>query len=210
MKLARALGAPLLAGLLMVGAWGQSPRAWLDLLNAQPGREQPLTEADVLLRPSASQTFPGLVSVGFRQSDGRYNLGCIIWEGKVWTPLAGYAEILRRQGFAEADDATRQQMFLDLLGALNGPVGIHPYNGEKSRGEDRPQPVEGYRQVDGEHRFVVWLCAEPGQRDGPEWRQVLYLVDPAVPSVTARTLNSFHPVAEGLSGFPPIPSESSE
>lgn len=195
---------------LSVSALAEGAQSWLSLLNAEPGREQKLSEADVVFRPATSAEFSGLVSVGFPQSDGTFVLGSLIWEGKVWTPLAGYAHILSQKGFAQASDEQRAALFLALLRQVNAPLGIHPYNGAKSREQGQPQPLEGYRQVDGQHRFVVWYGEEPGNREGPEWREVLYLVNMETPAVRARTLNTYHPLAESLRGFPAIPSEPSE
>lgn len=196
--------------LLAVAVGAEGRQSWLSLLNAEPGREQKLTEADVVFRVSTSPDFPGLVAVGFPQSDGTLVLGSLIWKGKVWTPLAGYADILSEKGFASATDDERAALFLSLLRQTNAPLGIHPYNGAKSREENLPQPLAGFRQVDGQHRFVVWYCEEPGNREGPEWREVLYLVNPGAPSIRVRTLNTYHPQAENLRGFPAIPSEPSE
>jgi hypothetical protein len=195
---------------LVLAAPAQSPEAWLALLNAQPGREQKLTQSDVVFRPAVAEGFTDLVSAGFRQSDGTFALGCLIWQGKVWSPLSGYAQILQQKGFAEATDEERAQLFLSLLEQSNALLGIFPYSGGPSREENRPQPISGYRQVDGQHRFVVWFGEEPGTREGPEWRQVLYLISMVEPSVQARTLSTFHPVAEGLRGFPAIRPEPSE
>jgi hypothetical protein len=197
-----------LALCLSLSALAQETQNWLNLLNA--GREQKLTEAEVIFRSAPGQQFAGLVSAGFRQSDGSINLGCLIWEGKVWTPLAGYAQILQQQNFAEATDQVRADLFLALLQQSHQPLGIYPYNGPKSREENRPQPIAGQRQMDGQHRFVVWFCEEPGNREGPEWRQVLYVISMPEKVVRARTLNTFHPAPEGLRDFPAIPTESSE
>lgn len=187
------------------------PASWLNLLNSDgKGRSVKLTEKDVVFAPCAETRFGEMVAVGYRQTDGTLTLGSLIWQGKVWSPMAGYAAILRQASFAEAKDEERKELFLSLLRATNEPLGIWTYRGQASREEDRPQPPATFRQVDGQHRFVVWYCEEPGLREGPEWRRVLYLVDASVPSVQARTLSSFHPVAEGLRGFPPIPSGSSE
>ncbi len=187
------------------------PASWLNLLNSDgSGRSVKLTEKDVVFAPSAETRFGDVVAVGYRQTDGTLTLGSLIWQGKVWSPMAGYAAILRQANFSEANDEERRELFLSLLRTTNEPLGIWIYRGRASREEDRPQPPAAFRQVDGQHRFVVWCCKEPGQREGPEWRRVLYLLDTSAPSVQARTLSSFHPVAEGLKGFPPIPSGSSE
>ena len=196
--------------LLAVPAFADGTQSWLSLLNAAPGREQPLTATDVVFRPSSSSEFPGLVAAGFPQSDGTLVLGSLIWEGKVWTPLAGYANILRGKGFVEANDEQRAALFLALLRQTNVPLGIHPYNGAKSREEGLPQPLAGFRQADLQHRFVVWYCEEPGNREGPEWREVIYLVNADATAVRARTVGTYHPLVENLRGFPPIPSEPSE
>lgn len=186
-------------------AMAQESRAWLDLLNAEAGRKHKLSEKEVVFRPSTDERYAGLVAAGFRQSDGSLSLGSVIWDGKVWSPLAAYAQILRSTGFAEADDQTRSELFVTMLQQSNAGLGIHPYVGEKSREENRPQPVTGQRQADGKHRFVVWFYADPGNREGPEWRQVLYVISMEEPAVFAKTLQTFHPVAEGLRGFPSQP-----
>ena len=208
--MARGILACAVALLLAVAAVADGPKSWLSLLNAEPGREQPLTETEVVFRPSASAEFPGLVAAGFPQSDGTLVLGSLIWDGKVFSPLAGYGSILKEKGFLDASDQQRAALFLAMLRQTNATLGIHPYNGAKSREEGRPQPLSGFRQVDGQHRFVVWYCEEPGTREGPEWRQVIYLVNADATVVRARTLGTYHPEAENLPGFPPIPSEPSE
>lgn len=196
--------------LLTLSVQAESPSTWLDLLNAQPGRAQPLTQNGVRFSASDATPFEGLVAAGFRQSDGSYTLGSLIWQGKVWSPLAGMAQVLSEKGFAEADDSSRLELFLALLQSCNGGLGIHVYNGKLSREENRPQPLSGSRQADGQHRFVVWFCEEPGTREGPEWRQVIYLINPEVPAIKARTVATYHPAPEGLRDFPPIPSAASE
>jgi hypothetical protein len=195
----------LLALSLSTTALAQDTQSWLSLLNAEPGREQKLTEKDVLFKPASDPRFSGVVAVGFRQSDGSYSLGSVIWQGKLWRPLVAFANILRSQGFVEADDSARQELFLSLLEQIHGSLGIHPYTGEKSRQENRPQPITGQRQVDGKHRFLVWFWVEPGHREGAEWRQVRYVVSMEEPAVTVKTLQTFHPVAERLRGFPSTP-----
>lgn len=213
MKLSPRLLAALAGAYLCVAppALAQSPASWLSLLNAEPGRAQKLTAEQVVFRPSVSPSYPGLVSVGFPQSDGTLTLGSLIWQGKVYSPLAGYAGILQQQGFAEASDEERASMFLDVLTQCNASLGLHPYQGAKSRQRDRPQPIFGQRQPSGgQHSFVVWMCEEPGNREGPEWREMLYQVSPDAAKVRARTLNVYHPAAERLRDFPPMPSESSE
>lgn len=199
-----------IALVLSLSAHAQNPQGWLNLLNAEPGRAQKLTSSEVEFRTASSELFSGLVVAGFKQSDGTLILGSLIWEGRVLSPLAGYAQILKQKGFSEASDEQRVSQFLDLLRSCNAPLGIYPYNGAKSREENRPQPVVGFRQADGQHRFEVWFCEEPGLREGPEWRRVVYLVNPDVPAVRARTLDTFHPLAEGLRDFPPISSAVSD
>lgn len=202
-------GAAVVALALSVGALAQ-PASWLNLLNAENGRTVKLSEKDVVFAPGPDSAVGAPVAVGYRQSDGTLTLGSLIWSGKVWSPLGGYAEILQQRGFAEADDETRTSVFLDLLRTTNEPLGTWVYTGPAGKSEDRPGPPVGYRQTDGLHRFVVWYCEEPGTREGPEWRRVLYIVDANKPSVQARTLASFHPVPEGLKNFPAIPSAASE
>ena len=187
------------------------PTTWLSLLNSDgAGREIKLTEKDVVFAPTASPRFGDLVSVGYRQTDGTLLLGNIIVDGKVWSPLTGYVPLLEKAGFAEADDKHRQELFVELLRQTNEPLGTWVYEGKRGREESLPAPPAGYRQSDGQQRFVVWFCEEPGQREGPEWRRVLYLIDAQVKSIQVRTLGTFHPDAEGLRGYPPIPSRSSE
>lgn len=209
MKIGIALG---LALCLSTSAFSQSgdSSTWLRLLNAESGRSQKLVAEQVLFGPATSDQFPGLVSVGYRQSDGTFTLGSLIWEGKVWSPMAGYAHILNRLGYAEADDAARNEMFLSLLKQSNEPLGIHPYTGTASREEDRPRPPSSSRQIDGQQRVELWFWKEPGDREGVEWRRVLYLVNLAEGRVKVRTLGTFYPEAEKLRGFPSSPSGSSE
>lgn len=196
--------------LLTLSANAESSEKWLELLNSGRDKKYSLKPADVSFQPSETEGFEGLVAVGFRQSDGTFNLGSLIWEGKVWTPLAGWAHILQQKGFADADDETRSALFVELMRQSHEKLGIHPYNGRASYEENRPRPVTGSRQADGQHRFVVWFCEEPGNREGPEWRQVVYVVNMQTPLIRVRTLATYHPVPEGLRDFPPIPTESSE
>jgi hypothetical protein len=199
------LFAGLLALSLSLTALAESTSGWLHLLNAEPGRQQPLTAQDVVFRPAQGDGFEQLVAAGFRQSDGSLSLGSLIWKGKVYNPLQGYAQILSEMGFAEASDPGRLELFLKVLKHSNDALGIHPYSETGSREDNRPKPPVGSRQADGQHRFVIWFWVEPGNREGPEWRQVLYLVSADGASVRARTLQTYHPDAEGLRGFPTTP-----
>lgn len=178
---------------------------WLQQLNAQPGRESPLTAQQVIFYASNSDDLGQVVAAGFPQTDATVVLGAVLWRGKLYTPLAGAGSMLGFLGFRQADDATRLQLFLKVLNLIDRPLGIHPYTGPASAEPERPQPITGSRQANGTHRFTVWFYQEPGQREGGEWRQVLYLIDPLTPAITARTLVTFHPVAEGLQGFPKAP-----
>ncbi len=188
-----------------------NPATWLGLLNSNgAGREVKLSEKDVAFATTSSPRYGEIVSVGYRQTDGTLLLGNLIVDGKVASPLAGYAEMLKKAGFAEAEESLRRELFIELLKQTNESLGTWVYEGERGREDNLPSPPASYRQSDGQQRFVIWLCEEPGQREGPEWRRVLYLVDAQATSIQARTLGTFHPAAEGLKGFPPIPSRSSE
>ncbi len=193
-----------------LAAQAQGPSDWLRLINSEEGRTEKLGENQVLFAPSQSEAFPGLVAVGYRQSDETYTLGSLIWEGKVWTPMAGYARILKSLGYQDADDAGRDSLFLGLLRECNAPLGVHLYAGPAAKEADRPAPPSGQRQLDGQQRATVWFWKEPGAREGVEWRQVFYQIDLREDRVKVKTLGTYYPETEGLRGFPSSPSKSSE
>ncbi len=192
----------LLFQLALLPAWSQGSEQWLRILNAQSGRDKPLTEKDVLFCPAESGELSSLVAVGYLQSDGSHVLGSILWQGKAWAPLAGYAQVLKSLDFANKDDEERKQIFWTLLSAANLGLGIHPYDGEKSREIHRPQPISSRSSSNGTHQFKVWFYEEAGAREGPEWREVIYFVSADGEQVKARTLQTFHPLVEGLVDFP--------
>jgi hypothetical protein len=209
MKLGMTLALALCLSLPLTAQAGGSAE-WLRLLNAESGRTQPLVESQVRFAPVTSEMFPGLVAVGYRQSDETYTLGSLIWEGKAWSPMQGYARILDSLGFREADDARRQELFSSLLQNSNAPLGVHLYDGKASREADRPAPMSSQRQIDGQQRVTAWFWKEPGAREGVEWRQVFYQIDPAAGRVKVKTLGTYYPDSEGLRGFPSTSSGSSE
>lgn len=206
---------PVVVSLTLSLSWSSpanaKPSEWLKLLNAErTGSSVKLSDKDVYFAPQEQAPFGPLVAVGYRQTDGTLTLGSLLWREKVWSTLAGYGAILADAGFGQASDEQRGELFLALLRTTQQPLGIWLYEEESARDPDRPHPPSSLRQSDGLHRFVVWYCQEPGMREGPEWRRVLYLVDASNASVQARTLASFRPEAERLRGFPAIPSRSSE
>lgn len=190
---------------LSLAAVAEEPSSWLRLLNAQPGRSVPLQAGEVVFRPSSDPRFSGLVAVGFPESDGTLALGSLIWKGKAYAPLNAWSEILRELGFVEADDSTRQDLFVALLTESYRALGVHLYQGPPPRREGRPGPVLSQRQSQGQHRFQVWFWEEPAQRVGPEWRQVLYTISADAGVIKAKTLQNVHPDAENLTDFPSTP-----
>lgn len=189
--------------LLLAPLSADTPDEWLRRWNREPGRSTPLTSATVLFENSDSRLFPGLVAVGFRQSDGTFPLGRLIWNGKAYTPLAGFEEVLRDVGFAGQDDAERERTFLTLLQQTYGKLGVKPYTAKAIRQADRPRPLIATRGPANIHRFRVWFYNFPAETLAGEWREVFYVVA-ADGGVRARTLNSFRPESEGLKGFPEI------
>lgn len=185
--------------------WAESPEGWLRRWNSEKGRAIKLTKENTLFKQADADLFVGLTSVGFRQSDGRYTLGRVIWAGKDWSPLAGMGAILKDSKFDTLDDAQRLDLFLTLVSQIQGSLGITPYEGEPSRQKHRPMPIYGERGADGSHRFVVWYSLFPSNRETSEWRKILYFVSPDGSSVKARTLSTYHPEAERLRGFPKRP-----
>lgn len=192
----------MLALLLTTLAWSETPEGWLRRWNNEPGREIKLTSENVVFKESKSELFPGLTAVGFRQSDGRFSLGRVIWNSTAMSPLQGMGAALVKAGFAEADDQAREEIFLTLISELQGSLGTIPYQGEPSRQKDRPVPIYGERSSDGSHRFVVWYSLLPPDRESREWRKVLYFISGDGATVKARTLATYHPKAERLRGFP--------
>lgn len=190
---------------MTASTWAETPEGWLRRWNSEPGREGKLTMENVVFKASEDGIFSGLTAVGFRQSDGRLTLGRVIWKSQALSPLEGMGAALRDSGFPDADDATREQIFFDLTNALQGSLGIVPYQGEPARQKDRPVPLFGERGTDGSHRFVVWYSLLPPNRESREWRKVLYFVSADGSAVRARTLATYHPKGEGLRGFPEIP-----
>lgn len=176
---------------------------WLKLLNDQPGRQERLTAEQVRFFVSSKDGCQDIGIAGFPQTDGTIVLGDLILKDKVYTPLDGIATILQERGFQEASDDARTAIFINVFQQINQPLGIHVYSGEPSSEEDRPQPVRYQRQASDFFRLAIWVCQEPGLREGPEWRQILYIVAPGAASLSARTLQVFHPKAERLRGFPP-------
>lgn len=183
-------------------AWSEGTSEWLRVLNAQPGREQPLTEKDVVFYPAEPEGLPDFVAVGYPQSDGSQVLGTILWQGKAWPPLAAYAQVLQSSDFANKSEEERRQLFVSLLSAANLGLGIQPYDGERSREVNRPQPVALRSFSDGTDQFTVWFYEEASAREGSEWREVIYFVSPKADLVKARTVQTYHPLAEGLTDFP--------
>lgn len=179
----------------------------LNQWNAEKGRERKLEADEVLIKESDSAPLAGLVAAGFRQSDGGYALGRVIWKGQTLTPLRAFGAVLKDKGFATLEDADRRTLFLALLQATYGSLGTKPYTGEPSKRKDRPWPIVGLRSVDNSHRFQVWFCELPLKKEDGEWREVLYTVSSDGSEVRARTLGSYHPAGERLRDFPAISSE---
>lgn len=175
---------------------------WLARWNAEKGREVTLKSEDVLFQPADSELFPSLLSAGFRQSDGSYLLGKVIWRNQDYTPLPGLAKVLADVGFVQMSDLERERAFLALLQQTYGKLGVRPYTGEDLRTVDRPAPIRALRGPDGSHRFQVWYYEFPVATADGEWREVLYLVSRDASQLIARTLGSHRPELERLKGFP--------
>ena len=183
-------------------ALAKSPSQWIKIWNRDRGRSVPLDIESLLFKDSTSEMLPGMSSVGFLQSDGTYVFGKLIWKERSYSPLSGFAKILRDQKFSELSDEKKQGLFLELLQQSYGQLGTEPYIGSPSKKEDRPQPMFGVASKNGSHRFQVWLMHEAGEREGTEWRRVIFFISPGAKSVKTRTLKTYHPTAENLKGFP--------
>lgn len=175
--------------------------------NMEKGRDIKLKPENVLVRISKSELLPGLIAAGFKQSDGSYSLGRLVWKSQTFTPLKGFGAILNDQGFSELSDEERSRLFLELMKQTFGAMGTKPYVGKRSRRARRPEPLVGQRLPTNGHRFQIWFYDFPVNTEEGEWRQVLYSVSPDGKGVKARTLGSFHPLAERLRDFPSISPE---
>lgn len=175
--------------------------------NLEKGRTIKLTPEMVLIRESRSERFPGLIVAGFKQSDGTYSLGRLVWRSQTFTPLKGFGQILADSNFQDLEDGERKATFLDLMQQTYGALGTKPYTGKASRRANRPQPIAGMRLPTDGHRFQIWFYDYPVTTEEGEWREVLYTVSPDGTQIKAHMLGSYHPLGERLRDFPPISSE---
>ena len=180
---------------------------WLRRWNQESGNAITYKAEDVILKESHSDTFPGLLAAGFRQSDGGFSLGRVVWKSKSYTPLKAFGVVLSDLGFADMSDSERRALFTGLLQQTYGAVGIRPYTGPPSKRKDRPWPVVDLRGPDDSHRFQVWYYDLSLSQEEGEWREVVYVVSADGSQVKARTLGSHHPAAERLRDFPRPTSE---
>ena len=205
----------LLAFWLCVGlhaASAQDVSEWVRRWNREDGRETKLKAEDVVVKSAQGEGLEQLQVAGFRQSDGTFPLGKVMWNGQSFSPLSGFGQVLDALGFAAMDDQAREKCFLALLQQSYGLLGTKVYTGEAMRQleGDRPQPIRQIRGADGSHRFQVWFYEFPVMTEEGEWREVLYFISPDAKTVRARTLGSYFPVGERLRGFPDISEESFE
>jgi hypothetical protein len=185
---------------------------WVRRWNAEEGREAPLRLEDLVVKTSQDPMLEGLQVAGFRQSDGTFPLGKLMWKGKALSPLQGLGQVLADLNFSDMSDAERQGNFLTLLQESYGLLGTRVYTGKamSSRGEPRPEPIRSIRGADDSHRFQVWFYEFPVDLEEGEWREVLYQVSQDGSTVKARTLGVYAPRGERLTGFPSISQESFE
>lgn len=188
----------------------KSPSDWVKIWNQDPGRRTPLDTNTLLFKNSTSSLFPDMTSVGFVQSDGTYIFGKLIWNERAYSPLSGFSKILTDKGFATLGDEERQSVFLELLQQTFGQLGTKPYVGVASKSDDRPQPIVGVRATDGSHRFQVWFVHQAGEREGIEWRKVIFTIAPSGDRVRSTTLQTYHPTIENLKDFPTGSGAASE
>ena len=88
---------------------------WLRRWNQESGNAITYKAEDVILKESHSDTFPGLLAAGFRQSDGGFSLGRVVWKSKSYTPLKAFGVVLSDLGFADMSDSERRALFTGLL-----------------------------------------------------------------------------------------------
>lgn len=190
----------------------QPASEWLRRWNSEEGREEKLQESDVLFKESRAAEFETLQVAGFRQTDGTFPLGRLIWRGETYSTLNGLAAVLSDKGFSDMSDAEREAIFLSLLQQTYGLLGTKVYTGKpmSDRGEPRPQPLRAMRNVDDSHRFQVWFYEFPVTTEEGEWREVLYFVTKDGHTVRAQSLGAYYPKGERLNGFPDISKESFE
>ncbi|HIB66689.1 MAG TPA: hypothetical protein EYO33_16635 [Phycisphaerales bacterium] len=196
-----------LAGLCSAPALSDNKADLIRRWNLEKDRTIKLTPETVLIRESKAERFPGLLVAGFKQSDGTYSLGRIVWRSQTFTPLKGFGQILADSGFQDLDDAERRRLFLELLQQTYGVLGTKPYTGKASRRANRPRPMADMRLPTDGHRFQVWFYDYPVTTEEGEWREVLYTVSPDGNQVKAHMLGSYHPLGERLRDFPSISSE---
>lgn len=207
MKFLNHISALFLVLSLNLGACADETSKWVNRWNAEPGRQTKLKADQVILKAADSEALSGLWAAGFRQTDGEYVLGRLVWKDKSWSPLRGFAQVLSDSDFPNLDDGAREALFLSLLKNTYGKLGTLPYTGKASRHRNRPKPIVGVRGLDGSHRFQVWFYDSPVKKEGGEWREVLYFVSADAKTLKARTLGSYHPIAERLRDFPTISTE---
>ena len=156
MKLTRCCLAALLTFSMATAALAQSTSSWLALLNAESGREQKLTEKDVLFRPSEAEGF-GLavlealacdvpvvatpVGIHAEALEGVAGTACVPFDAPTWRAavmphleaadprIAGRAAAERWSAdrmAARVVDAWRALTEPGLYSAPGAPSGAHP------------------------------------------------------------------------------------
>ena len=183
---------------------------WLRRWNSEPDRKQKLKESHVLFKASKDASLQDLLAVGFKQTDGSFLLGRVIWREKAYYPLAGFAQVLSDKNFTTQSDQEREATFLTLLQQTYGLLGTKVFTGSPLSRYDRPQRIVGNRGPDDSHRFQVWFYKFPLQTESGEWREVLYSVSADGKKVRSKTLGSYRPTAEKLRSFPRPSRESFE
>lgn len=207
MKLFKALLLGLSLASLCVSPLSADPaEEWVRKWNTEEGREVKLKAEDLLLKTTSEGPMSGLVACGFKQTDGTFLLGRLVWREKSFSPLQGFGEILSELGFSEMTDAQRVETFLSLLQNTYGKLGTKAYTGPQGK-VNRPKPITQLRGPDDSHRFQVWFYVQPVSAEGGEWREVLYFVSRDGQQVKARTLATYYPEGERLTDFPPISGE---
>ena len=195
-----------LASLSLLPLNAEPAEEWVRKWNKEEGRDSKLRAEDLLLKRTSEGQLSGLIACGFKQTDGTFLLGRLVWKDTTYSPLQGFAEILQDFEFSEMTDQERTDVFLSVLQSTLGKLGTKPYTGPAGR-ENRPRPITQVRGPDDSHRFQVWFYVQPVSAEGGEWREVLYYVSRDGTQVKARTLATYHPEGERLPDFPPVSGE---
>ena len=181
-----------------------STQAWVQRWNSEAGRGLKLKLEDVILKESQAPELSGLAVAGFRNTDGSYVLGRVIWANQSWSPLQGFGKVLNSKKFSTLDDAARNMLFETLLQQSYGLLGTKVFTMEGPSKKDRPKAPLGVRGVNDSHRYKVWYYKFPVNAEEGEWREVLYTVSPDGSIVRATNLGAYHPISERLDGFPSL------